>query len=690
MSKRRATLTHKKYRSVLSDMLPFEVPPTFSNRGFFAFIRDHRVELKSARLNWNAGKPGLALIMKLIFGIKKSVVPVSETIKEWGRQVERLSLPLCSAQTHTIPFNFKIAHKLEGRILSVIHPRNQIMVADFYAHYSAMITYYTSLSSFSIRFPVSVSRFVFFKDKLHDQKLDPIPTGIEEEGREYEQIGSYFVYHKYRNIHQFFESYKYHRCEKKYEAMVQIDVSKCFDSIYTHSLPWAILGKSQTKFNLKKSKGTFGGRFDALMQRLNQNETNGIVIGPEFSRIFAEIILQSIDVELEQALLNRANLKHKVDYEIFRYVDDYFVFYNDPSAEPRIIEELQEVLKSKKLAINPAKIKHYPKPIITEITIAKERISALMNSEIEPSVDEIPNTVPSQPNIKRLKGAINANRLIVRYKIAIKETKVEYSDLLNYTFAIVENKVDLLIKAFILSDDDPQNKRRLVNMLIAILEFAFFAYSASPKVNHTIRMCRMIANTVDYLTKRNFPHELQHTLFKFVHDNVLEMLNKNKIAPHREVESLYLLIVLSRIGKEYWLPQEAIARHFSIEIDEKSGAYGRKELLSHFSITVLLSYVKMKKRYDKLRTFIQLQALKKLEFVKAHQSHDTEALMLFLDLIVCPYIDYATKSAAALIFGLDAAELVQVLEVNDHWFTAWADKFDMSKELDAKRSRDVY
>ena len=51
--------------------------------------------------------------------------------------------------------------------------------------------------------------------------------------------------------------------------MVQIDVSKCFDSIYTHSLPWAILGKDQTKFNLKVSKTTFGGRFDALMQNLN-------------------------------------------------------------------------------------------------------------------------------------------------------------------------------------------------------------------------------------------------------------------------------------------------------------------------------------------------------------------------------------------------------------------------------------
>jgi len=38
----------------------------------------------------------------------------------------------------------------------------------------------------------------------------------------------------------------------------------------------------------------------------------------------------------------------------------------------KIFDTLQEVLKSKKLSINTAKIKRYQKPIITEITIAKE------------------------------------------------------------------------------------------------------------------------------------------------------------------------------------------------------------------------------------------------------------------------------------------------------------------------------
>jgi len=363
MAKRRVSLTHRKQRSVLTDMLPFEVPPTFSNRGYYRFLRNNSIEIEKGQLRWICETTDLDQTMRLIFGIHPNAKIVTEAVTEWGKQKTRRSVPTGKCEMVTIPFNFRVAHNLDGRTLSVVHPRNQVAVASFYATHSALILYHTSVSEFSIRRPASVSRYAYFKDKLHEERKDAV-AGVEEEDREYEQLGSYFVYRKYRNIHRFFESYKYHRSEKKYDAMVQIDVSKCFDSIYTHSLPWAILGKDQTKFSLDESKDTFGGQFDALMQNLNHKETNGIVIGPEFSRIFAEIILQSVDVELLKKLAKGENLTHKVDYEIFRYVDDFFVFYNKESTQLKIFETLQEVTQVKKArAINTAKIKHYQKPI---------------------------------------------------------------------------------------------------------------------------------------------------------------------------------------------------------------------------------------------------------------------------------------------------------------------------------------
>jgi hypothetical protein len=670
-------------------MLPFEVPPTFSNRGFYRFLRDNSVEIEEEQLRWVCKDDALDRTMRLLFGIKATTPIEVEVVTEWGKEKSRRSVPCKNRDMATIPFNFRVAHNLDGRTLSVIHPRNQVAVASFYATHSALIIYYTSVSEFSIRHPVSVSRYAYFKDKLHEERLDSMP-GLEEEDREYEQVGSFFVYQKYRNIHRFFESYKYHRSEKKYDAMVQIDVSKCFDSIYTHSLPWAVLGKDQTKFRLDASKHTFAGRFDALMQNLNHKETNGIVIGPEFSRIFAEIILQSVDAELLKQLA-KANLRHKLDYEIFRYVDDFFIFYNEESTQLKIFETLQQILKGKKLSINTAKIKHYKKPIITEITVAKERISALLNDEIDPACEEEPLVDPAKPPKKKLICAINANRLIIRYKAAIKEAGVTYGDLLNYTFSIIENKIEKLFKAYIESDKSDWDRKRLSSALLAIMEFAFFAYSASPKVNHTIRICRMIATSVDFVHAVRLPYEQKHLLFKYVHDNVMQQLEKNTMSEHREVESLYLLISLSQIGREYWLPVSVLLRHFLIKEDERTGNYIRPTgFMNHFSVTILLSYIKRKVRYAKLKAFLEAEILAKLKYMEAHCPDDAETLIMLLDLIVCPYISNTTKAGIGAIFGLDAAGLAAVQESNDYWFTAWGDKFDLGKELDAKRSREVY
>lgn len=690
MAKRRVSLTHRKQRSILTDMLPFEVPPTFSNRGYYRFLRNNSIEIEQGYLRWICETDDLDLTMRLLFGIAPEEPIATEKFIEWGvKERTRRSVPIKKCQMMTIPFNFRVAHNLDGRTLSVVHPRNQVAVASFYATHSALIIYHTSVSEISIRRPVSVSRYVYFKDKLHEERKDTV-AGVEEDDREYEQIGSYFVYQKYRNIHRFFESYKYHRSEKKYDAMVQLDVSKCFDSIYTHSLPWAVLGKDQTKFSLEGSRATFGGWFDTLMQNLNHKETNGIVIGPEFSRIFAEIILQSIDVELIKQL-DEVKLIHKVDYEIFRYVDDFFVFYNEESTQLKIFETLQEILKSKKLSINTAKIKSYQKPIITEITMAKERISTLLNNEIDPKCEEEPLDDPSKPSKQNLVCAINANRLITRYKSAIKETGVTYGDLLNYTFAIAENKIEKLLKAYVASDKSDRDRKRLSKALLGIMEFVFFAYSASPKVNHTIRLCRMIATSVNFLHVQGLPYELKHLLFKYVHDNVMQQLEKNTMSVHREVEGLYLLISLLQIGREYWLPVSVLLRHFLIEEDKDTGDYVRPVgFMSHFSITILLSYIKDKVRYTKLKTFVEAHIIEKLEYMKSHCPNDAETLILLLDLVVCPYISSATKDSIGDVFDLDAAGLLSVQSSNDQWFTTWGDKFDLWKELDAKRSREVY
>ena len=92
-----------------------------------------------------------------------------------------------------------------------------------------------------------------------------------------------------------------------------MDVSKCFDSIYTHSLSWACKDKKFVKKNLDISS-SFADVFDELMQRSNYKETNGILIGPEVSRVFAEIIFQEIDSLMFSELKNNSIISGKDFY----------------------------------------------------------------------------------------------------------------------------------------------------------------------------------------------------------------------------------------------------------------------------------------------------------------------------------------------------------------------------------------
>ena len=382
MKKRKIRLRFPRQRSVLSDTLPYEVPPTFSNRHFFEFLSNNEVEFGEDRLQWTCSDDRLDQAMRLLFGIKPATVVGFTQIQQWGKRKSVRYVSTADCQTRTKPFSFRITHKEnDARTLTICHPRNQLRVADFYNRYHPLIIYYAGLSPFSLRKPSEIAKVSYFKDRLHFQNLEILPPkAVEQYNEEYEQLGSYFRYRRFNNIHKFFESPIYHRAEMKFDAMLQMDVSKCFDSIYTHSLSWALIGKQATKDDIPASKKTFGGAFDELMQHTNDSETNGIIIGPEFSRIFAELILQSIDVTVERRLLERSEkLEHRRDYDIFRYVDDYFIFYNRDEDGQIITQVLSECLADMKLSVNSSKTVVYRKPIITEITVAKDRISTLFN-----------------------------------------------------------------------------------------------------------------------------------------------------------------------------------------------------------------------------------------------------------------------------------------------------------------------
>lgn len=703
MPRKKRHLPYKKERCLLSDVLPYEIPVSFSNRHFYSFILKHRIELCGNSIHWIKGSAALDRIVHLLFSLPENSNRLSDVQKFVGEKTlvfreYRLTGNSTPKPPHFLtPFGYNISHKeTEFRELCVPHPRSQLQVSDFYDRCKELILYYTSLSKFSIRAPSSVAKFTFHNDRLHKERLSTEIPEIEEHGKEYENLRSFFVYREYSNIYKFYESYRYHRAEKKYNKLVKLDISKCFDSIYTHSVAWATIGKGALKEALHKSGNSFPDKFDKLMQRMNLGETNGIIIGPEFSRIFAEIILQAIDCEVQQILeTGPLNLRHQTDYEVYRYVDDYFIFYNTDEARGVIVDELQHALKRYKLYLNAAKVVTYEKPIITEITMAKQQIASLLEEKIHFSQNDVFDEDGEKVGVK---GSVylNANALITAFKTIIKTCNVEYKDMLNYSLSIVERKCRLLIKKYSEVSPEHRSPKQMANAIENVLEFVFFIYAVSPRVNTTIRLCRILELFNGFLSTDALEKHQAQVIKKKIYDDVCFILKKNKSAQHTQVETLYLLIALAELGKDYWLEQDVLAEYLGISITEKGLVLEASKSLNYLAISVSLFYMREKKRYSILRDFIIDLSLKRIRDRSETCEKDAELVFLLFDLIACPYVPAEKKKQALSVFNVTddtlASEIIEYRDVVGSaqcWFTNWQD-FDFAKELDAKRSREVY
>jgi hypothetical protein len=136
----------------------------------------------------------------------------------------------------------------------------------------------------------------------------------------------------------------------KYEYVLHTDISDCYGSIYTHSVPWAIHTKPTAKAQ-RRDLGLIGNNIDKHLQDMAYGQTNGIPQGSVLMDFIAEMVLGFADLELSDKI-QQANIQ---DYEIIRYRDDYRVFSNNPQTAEHIIKLLTEILIELGMRLNAQK-----------------------------------------------------------------------------------------------------------------------------------------------------------------------------------------------------------------------------------------------------------------------------------------------------------------------------------------------
>lgn len=238
---------------------------------------------------------------------------------------------LWGAKWHAVPLKYHIyKNRFEMREMSLISPLSMIELPLFIEAFEKQLLLFSSAEGFSVR-----------KHTINDRLQYVEVTsgkGVKYYSAEksIESSGDFYSIYPYKYISQFQNSDYWYQLNREYKYFGKIDYSKCFDSIYSHTYTWLITKNSVDGKNYGKYQ-YFLNMCDKLMQNFNGSVTNGIVVGPEFSRTMMEILAQNIDNQVKSKLLKEGICEVR-DYSVSRYVDDIFIFADEEKIVEHIIE----------------------------------------------------------------------------------------------------------------------------------------------------------------------------------------------------------------------------------------------------------------------------------------------------------------------------------------------------------------
>lgn len=640
-------------RVLITETLPFETPVIFSNDGLYNKVASFE----------SADDIQKTLISSLV----------------WG---EGLSKSINS----TNPYLYKVRkNSKEFRRLALLHPMSQWQLKCFYQKYENLILHYCSQSVASIWAPQKIAGSFYSKsswENINQFKTAAVTLTVID--RYVKHTPSFFSYRGYDRLYKFFISKDYFSLEKKFSVLMTLDVSKCFDSIYTHSLSWAVKDKDFTKSHISVSS-TFPQDFDKVIRHGNHNETNGIPIGPESSRIFSEIIFQAID---QRAVAKLEKLIFGVDYTFRRYVDDVFIFADSEDVARLVYEAYADVLVSFNLHANLAKSSILKRPFLTRksklIFEAGHETNEFLEKFLEDSGFGVikPKRIFSQWKLTK--------SYIESIKVLCFSSSVDYDEVSPFLIAVIAERIKKLVNTDSL-ENDPEVDGFYLSAIEVLVDVLFFLYSVAPSVASSYKLSTSLILIIRFGNKYLPEHseKISHRLCSLTTNLLLDQCGK----PHAEsvdgfVNLEYLNVALSirELGGNYLLPPEIF-----------NDLFIGKRRLSYFTIISWLFYIRDDVRYKSIRRRLIRLACAKLGKLSDIFMNGENAYLL-LDLLSCPFIqDSYKKKWISSLYSVLQKTLPSATTVGEflasattgHWQIDWAD-VDLLNSLEKKELKQAY
>lgn len=601
--------------------------------------------------------------------------------------IDRILIP---ERSYTVPYRYNILRSGgKARRISLIHPASQLEVCNFYRDFGHLVCYYSRKSQVSIRSPRKIGQTYFIRGSVPKDSQSAFSMKSVDLGEGLSNPATFFAYSGHNRAFRFFESADYLRLEKRYSVMHFADITKCFSSIYTHTVFWATADVRTAKDNTHALN--FSNQFDRLMKSMNYNETNGICIGAEVSRVFAEIILSEIDRQVIAFLRDRGS-HYRRDYEFRRYVDDYYIFSKDVATSNKVLAAISMRLSEYGMHLNADKTHAVPRPFIT----AKSRLVREANRHLEEFFQKFLKLSSNNgvtyiyPRRIRRPGAV-LRSLLDSVKGACFDHQSGYELISNYVIGALGSRIASLIADYetgirheAVSEDD------YVGALLLLLDAVYFFYNVDPTVPSSFRVAQAATQCAEFF-KDHIPTRLPFLAEQIVRWTFQFIRSLSGSTVHRDtncvpLEALNILLVFGEVGREDALAQQTISEFC-----------GTATSLEYFEIISFLFCMGDSPKFAALRGALFERARDLLKDSLGVRT-DSQVAHLALDLLACPHLDEGIRATLfndlRVEVGLPQVPQQQALDAvkcfeDKPWFVNWKST-ELLSMIRKKELSDVY
>ncbi|MGJ8550920.1 RNA-directed DNA polymerase [Winogradskyella wichelsiae] len=278
--------------------------------------------------------------------------------------------------------------------------------------------------------------------------------------------------------------------------IAKADISNCYPSIYSHSISWALVGKTEAKLKSKPTfKNEWFNKYDELSRKIKNNETNGILIGPHTSNLISEIVLVAIDLEMENK-----------GYRFTRYIDDYTCYVETYNDAEQFFIDLSVELKKFELSLNHKKSEILTLPFSLAETWLR-KLKAFHFPEIET------NEGKHVLRIAELRSFLDLT-------LDLMKSEKENSAILSYSIKIISSKY-LGVQARVFYFKRLHHLILLYPYLLPYVD----EYLLKPFNYSNAQIKELLDDVIDYSFQKNIPEAISYVIYLALKHNVL--LHKN-------------------------------------------------------------------------------------------------------------------------------------------------------------------